>query len=128
MKNNDIVFGMKFASQISKINCETCAKCKIHVRPFKPSMTCEKKILSLIHSDICGPINVESVGGARYFLTFIDDYSRYMEVVMLHNKSDALQVFKNYKCKVENLTGKRIKKLHTDNGKEYISREFLERR
>jgi len=47
-----------------------------------------------------------------------------MKVVMLCNKSDVLQVFKDYKRKVENLTGKRIKKLRTDNGKEYISKEF----
>jgi len=47
-----------------------------------------------------------------------------MEVVVLRNKSDVLQLFKNYKSKVENLTGKRIKKLRTDNGKEYLSKEF----
>jgi len=49
-----------------------------------------------------------------------------MEVEMLRNKSDALQIFKNYKRKVENLTGKRIKKLRTDNGtdKKYTSKEF----
>jgi len=64
---------MKFASQTSEINiskhCETCAKCKINVKPFKPFTIREKEILSLIYSDICGPINVESVGGARYFIT-----------------------------------------------------------
>jgi len=76
MKNNDIVLGIKFAPQTSEINCETCAKCKIHVKPFKPSMMREKEILLLIHSNICDPINVESVSGTRYFLTFIDD-SRY---------------------------------------------------
>jgi len=43
---------------------------------------------------------------------------------MLRNKSDALQVLKNYKSKVENLTEKHIKKLHTDNGKEYMSKKF----
>jgi len=102
MKNNNIVLGMKFASQISETNCGTCAKCKIHVKSFKPSTTREKEILSLIHSDICGLINVESVAG--YFITFIDDYSQYAEIVMLRNKSDALHVFKNYKRKVENLT------------------------
>jgi len=124
IKNNDIVLGMKFASQTNEINCETCTKCKIHckaiVKPFKPSMTHEKEILSLIYSDICGPINVESVSGARYF---IGDYSRYTEVVMLCNKCDAVQVFKTYKRKVENLTGKYIKKLRKDN-KEYISKQF----
>jgi len=43
MKNNDIILGMKFASQTSEINCETCTKCKIHVKPFKPSTTRETK-------------------------------------------------------------------------------------
>jgi len=47
-----------------------------------------------------------------------------MEVVMLRNKSDVLQVFKNCKSKVENLTGKAIKKLRTDNGKEYMPKKF----
>jgi len=46
-----------------------------------------------------------------------------MEVIMIRNKSDAL-VFKNYKRKIENLTGKRIKKLRMDKGKEYMSKEF----
>jgi len=78
----------------------------------------------LTRSDICDTINIESVGGDRYFLTFTDDYSRNMEIIMLHNKSDALQIFKNYKRKVENLTGKRIKKLRTNNDKEYRSKEF----
>jgi len=84
----------------------------------------EKELLSLVHSDICGPINVESAGGARYFVTFIDDYSRYTVTVMLRNRSDVVQAFKDYKRKMENLTNRRIKKLRTDNGKEYVSKEF----
>jgi len=78
MKNNDIVLGMKFAPQTRQINCKICAKCKIHVKPFKPLITQEKEILSLIYSDIGGPINVESISRARYFVTFMDDYSQYM--------------------------------------------------
>jgi len=87
--------------------------------------TREKEILSLIHADICGPINVESVGGAQYFITFIDECLQYVEVVMLRNKSDALQVFIiYYNRKVDNLIRKHIKKLRTDNGKEYIFKEL----
>jgi len=90
MKNNNIVIDMQFTSKASEINCETCAKCKIHAQPFKSSAMREKEVLSLTHSDICGSINVESVGGAKYFVTFIDDHSRYTEVVMLRNRSDVL--------------------------------------
>jgi len=48
-----------------------------------------------------------------------------MEVIMLRNQSDALQVLKNYKRKVENLTDKRIKKLRTDNAKEYMTKKVI---
>jgi len=69
-------------------------------------------------------MNVESIGGARYFVTFIDDSSRYTTIAMLRNRSDVLQAFKDYKRRVENQTGQRIKKLRTDNGKEYLSKNF----
>lgn len=78
----------------------------------------------MVHSDICGPMNVESLGGSRYFVTFIEDYSRYTETVMLHKRSDVLKAFRNYKRRVENQTGQRIKKLRTDNGKQYLSNDF----
>lgn len=50
-------------------------------------------------------MNVESLGGAKYFITFIDDCIRYTETTMLRNRSDALEAFKNYKQKVEKQTG-----------------------
>lgn len=124
IKAKDMVLGMSLASKMNEINCEICAKCKIHVKPFKPSSSREASILGLVHSDICGPMSTESIGGAKYFVTFIDDCSRYIEVVMLRNKSDVFQAFKDYKRKVENQTGQRIKKLRTDNAREYLSNNF----
>lgn len=124
MKNKNMVLGIKFASKMNEINCEVCAKCKIHVQPFKSSSNREENILGLVHSDICGPMSTESLGGAKYFVTFIDDYSRYTEAIMLRNRSDVLQAFKDYKRRVENQTGQRIKKLRTDNGREYLSKDF----
>lgn len=81
-------------------------------------------MLELVHSDICGPMNTESLGGAKYFVTFTDDCTRYTETTMLRNKSDVFEAFKNYKKKAEKQTGKQIKKLRTDNGKEYLSNNF----
>ena len=56
--------------------CEGCIDGKIHRSPFKPvgAIRSQRK-LELVHSDICGPMSVESLGGHRYFVTFIDDYS-----------------------------------------------------
>lgn len=81
-------------------------------------------MLGLIYSDICGPMNVESLGGAKYFVTFTDDCMRYTETVTLRNRSDVLEAFKSYKLKAEKQTGQQIKKIRTDNGKEYLSNAF----
>lgn len=77
-----------------------------------------------MHSDLCGPISVESIGGAKYFITFIDDYSRKMFVYFIKNKSDACNKFKEFKALVENETGNKI--LRTDNGRKYLNNEFVE--
>ena len=124
MKNDEIVRGMDFSSKVNNLNCEICAKCKIHVLPFKQSDSREEEKLGLVHSDICGPMKIESLGGGKYFVTFIDDCTRFTEIVILNKRSDVLQAFKNYKCKMELQTGQKIKKLRTDNGREYLSNEF----
>ena len=56
-------------------------------------------VLEIIQSDICCPDMDEY--GQKYFITFIDDYSRYMYLYMLHNKNEALEAFKVFKDEVE---------------------------
>lgn len=60
--------------------CETCEKSKIHQLPYKISETREKEILGLVNSDICGPMSTSSLADAKYFVTFIDDKSRFIEI------------------------------------------------
>lgn len=122
MKN--MVLGMNENMDEKIEKCEVCDKCKIHQLPFKSSTRREKRVLGLVHSDICGPMHVASLGGARYFVSFIDDKTRYTEVAMLKNKSDVFKAFQEYKSKAEKLTGQLITKLRTDNAKEYLSKEF----
>nr|GEV97268.1 copia-type polyprotein [Tanacetum cinerariifolium] len=83
-----------------------------------------KEILELVHSDICGPITPSSHTGKKYFLSFIDDYSRKGWVYLLSEKSQAFESFKDFKAKVETKTGKVVKALRTDKGGEYLSNEF----
>lgn len=68
-------------------------------------------------------MNVTSMGGARYFVTF-DDRTRYIEVVMLKKRSDVFAAFKKYVAKVEREHGRKIIKVRSDNAKEYVSKEF----
>ena len=62
--------------------------------------------------------------GKRFYITFIDDYSRYTRVYFLRNKDEARVVFIKYKNEVENQLSKKIKKLRTDKGREYESNPF----
>lgn len=84
--------------------------------------------LELIHSDLCGPMEQRSIGGSRYFLTFIDDYSRYLYIYMLEHKDQVPETFKEFKDMAERQTGEKIKVLRTDNGKEYIKNWNTEER
>ena len=59
-------------------------------------------ILELIHTDICGPFPTPSWNGQQYFITFIDDYSRCGYLYLIHEKSQSLDVFKNFKAEVKN--------------------------
>ncbi|KAG6512700.1 hypothetical protein ZIOFF_030829 [Zingiber officinale] len=65
----------------------------------------------------------ESLGGSKFFITFIDDFTRKVWIKFLKEKSQAFQAFKDFKIEVENYTGLRIKTLRTDHGGEYISNE-----
>lgn len=124
LKAKEIVNGIKFEMKTRMSSCKICDRNKIHVLPFKSSTNREKGPLDLIHLDICGPINTESLGGPKYFVTFIGDFSRYTEVTMIQKRSQVLEAFKDYKKRIEKQTGKCVKKLRTDNGKEYTSNEF----
>ena len=63
-----------------------------------------------------------ALGGYKYFITFIDDFSRYGYVELIHEKSDSLNVFKAFKVKMELQFGKLIKAVKSDRGGEYYGR------
>jgi hypothetical protein len=80
--------------------------------------------LELIHSDICEMNGVLTEGGQRYFMTMIDDASRYCYVYLLKTKDNVLNCLKTYKAEVENQLEKNIKCFRFDRGGEYFSNEF----
>ena len=63
--------------------------------------------------------------GQKYFISFIDDFSRYMYLYILHNKNEALEAFKVFKAEVEKQYGKQIKIVKSDRGGKYYGR-YLE--
>lgn len=105
--------------------CVACIKGKqTHLFFPKKSHSRATEFLGLVHTDLCGPMPVQSFGGAKYFLTFIDDFSRKTFVYFLRNKNEVFENFKDFKVFVENQTNKKIKELRSDNGGEYINSQF----
>jgi transposase InsO family protein len=92
-------------------------------KPFK-SVERKTNVLDLVHSDLCEFNGMLTRGGNRYFITFIDDCSRFTHVYLLKHKDDAFNSFKTYKAEVENQLSTTIKVLRSDRGGEYFSAEF----
>lgn len=84
-----------------------------------------KEALDLVHSDVCGKL-AKSLGGAEYFLTFVDDKTRFTWVYLLKKKDQVFQYFLEWKAMVENSCGRKLKVLRSDNGGEYMATHFQE--
>nr|GEU40886.1 retrovirus-related Pol polyprotein from transposon TNT 1-94 [Tanacetum cinerariifolium] len=119
LKNKQMVSGLPVIKPLKHV-CEGCVVGK----QTKQSFPVEKAkraeaILKIIHADVCGPMRTESLSGSKYFLPFIDDFSRMSWVYFLKHKSEVFECFKKFKTLVEKQTGKVVKVLRTDRGAPY---------
>ena len=80
--------------------CDSCQKGKSHQLPYPVSTSVSSKPLELIFSDVWGQAPL-SVGRHKYYVSFIDDYSKYTWIYLIKNKSDVFQVFQNFQALVE---------------------------
>ncbi|RLM60992.1 retrotransposon protein, putative, Ty1-copia subclass [Panicum miliaceum] len=104
--------------------CEHCIFGKHKRVKFNTSVHTTKGTLDYVHADLWGPSRKLSLGGARYMLTIIDDYSRKVWPYFLKNKDDTFDAFKNWKVMIERQTERKVKLLRTDNGGEFCSDVF----
>ncbi|RVW39374.1 Retrovirus-related Pol polyprotein from transposon RE1 [Vitis vinifera] len=111
---------------VSKDNfdCTSCQLGKQPSLPFNNSDSISKSIFELIHSDVWGPSPVASIGGSRYFVVFIDDYSRYSWIFPMKSRSEILSIYSNFAKMVETQFSKRIKTFQSDNALEYTQHAF----
>lgn len=124
MAQKGIVRGFK-PSDAEDFFCELCQLGKQHRRPFgRSSWDAPLAPGDLIYSDVCGPMSVESLGGARYFATFKDEVSSFRYVYFLKYKSDLFDRFKEFERLIFNKFGRSLKTLRADNGREYCSCEM----
>lgn len=106
-------------------DCETCIVTKMTAMPHRPVPKKTKRPLELIHTDICGPMRTTAMfGGYRYTISFIDDYSRFVVVYLMKQKSEALDMLKKYISTYGKPNELEVNGMRNDNGGEYISGDF----
>jgi transposase InsO family protein len=125
MASENMVDGLNIEKEVDqKFFCDGCAYGKAHRLSFPTGRNRAGRIGELIHSDLCGPMSCTSPSGAKYFKAFKDDYSGYVTINFLKNKSEAQQCFKYFAGRVEVETGNRIDTIRSDNGGEFFTTDF----
>ena len=104
--------------------CESCLLGKMTKLPFSEKGKHASGLLDLIHSDICGPVSTHDRRGFVYFITLIDDHSRYGYLYLIKYKFEAFERFKAFKYEVNKQLGTSIRTLRLDQGGEYLNQEF----
>jgi hypothetical protein len=113
----------KSSSDLHTIICASCQLGKGKKQPFLASNRVSEFPLQLIHTDLwTSPI--PSITGFKYYVAFIDDYSRFTWIYPLQHKSETFDIFTKFKLLVENQFSTKIKQLQSDGGGEYTSLQF----
>ena len=90
---------MKIPKRAELSFCEGCVEGKMQRKPFKPVGEIRStRRLQCVHSDVCGSMPTESIGGAKYFVTFIDNYWQCCGVYFMQHKSEVLDKFKVFEA------------------------------
>ncbi|CAJ2653926.1 unnamed protein product [Trifolium pratense] len=122
--NKKMVVGLPLIHTPEKL-CEGCFVSKQPRNSFKSSVySRSKQPLDVVHSDVCGPIEVPTLGGSRYFMTCVDEFTRKVWIYLLKEKSEVFSMFKNFCVLAERQSENKLKVLRTDGGGEYNFKEF----
>src|SRR6185437_742949 len=108
------------------LNCNICEKGKKANKKFKKSnkLVNTKEKGETIHTDICGPITPTTYGGNRYFISFIDDFTRKSWIYIIKSKDQAIEKLKELYKLLKNQYNIRIKSIISDGGGEYTNESF----
>lgn len=105
--------------------CTSCIMAKSTRKSFTSHLPTSNRMLYRVHSDVVGPIQSATSNGKRYFVTFIDEASRYNKIFLISHKSQVFESFRTYMAEAERHTGEKLCILKSDRGGEYRSSRFL---
>lgn len=124
--SKELATGIRISPCSDQITCEKCIKGKLTQAKFSENQWRENEPMKLIYSDICGPMQTTTPSGNRYFLSLIDDHSRFTVMRLIKTKDQVAGAIKEYIAAMTTRFGRKPVALRTDNGREYISRELEE--
>ncbi|KAJ9547779.1 hypothetical protein OSB04_020322 [Centaurea solstitialis] len=117
---NNLVIGLPDFRYTKESLCSACEKGKQTRASFKSKQISSiSSPLQLLHMDLFGPVNVQSIGGKKYTLVIVDEYSRYTWVFFLRAKSDAPEEIILFVRKMEKLNNLTVRSIRSDHGTEF---------
>ncbi|KAL0279164.1 UNVERIFIED_CONTAM: hypothetical protein PYX00_000774 [Menopon gallinae] len=102
--------------------CDGCALGKMHRLPFRPRPNKVTKVGEVIHADLCGPMETESIGKAKYFACFKDEFSKFRRLFFLKHKGETHDALKSFLNEAKT-KGHIVKSLRCDGGKEFDNKD-----
>jgi transposase InsO family protein len=125
LEEEELVSGMEIdQSSIPSKTCEACIQAKQAHEPFPQEAKNRSTIVGeRVISDVWGPARVTSIGGWKYYVSFIDDAKRYDTVLFLAKKTDTSNRIKGHVAKIKRKHGKAPQYMRVDNGTEFINAE-----
>lgn len=117
--------GIKLADCGERIVCECCLRGKLVRKPFPQVQERKsKRPLDIVHTDLCGPMEHPTPSGNKYFITLIDDFSRFCVVFLLKSKDEAAEKIMEYVRWAENIFNRKPCVLRSDGGGEYVGEKL----
>ena len=106
--------------------CEICPLAKQKKLPFPISNSQSNKAFQLVHTDIWGPFSIPSYSGYRFFLTIVDDFTRFTWLFLMKTKTETQAILTNFLAYVHTHFNTNIQTLRSDNGQEFNMPTFYQ--
>lgn len=124
MKKNNLVKDLPNL-EVMPLECTTCQYGKQKRLPFQKNKAWrDAQKLQLVHTNVGGPMKTPSLNGSKYYIAFIDDYSRMCWIYFMKVKSEVADIFMKFKAWVETQRGSKTQVIRSDNRTEYTCEKF----
>ncbi|GKD00207.1 retrovirus-related pol polyprotein from transposon TNT 1-94 [Tanacetum coccineum] len=123
LSKNNIVTGLPKLKFIKDHLCSSCELGKAKRKSFHTKTTpSSKRRLQLLHMDLCGPMQVESINGKKYVLVIVDDYSRYTWTHFLRSKDETPAVLIDFLTLIQRGLHAQVRTIQTDKGMKFLNK------